>query len=188
MKRMTGCLLILCLIPGSLLAADWDPNDDTFDPSIHSVVVGDASWIGDPSPFVHLGLPRTGYTHVNPTNWDGFDPSVQISLMVPLKPGETTPQAGGMLMMIKGQTVEFIHVFEGGLKAKPKEERIQIKTAMKDTDWAVTFATAKGQLFLQLENKVNDKVDTYRFSINASKKLLGAIRHSLKKVESTTGK
>ncbi|TWT80328.1 hypothetical protein CA13_17410 [Planctomycetes bacterium CA13] len=188
MKRMIGCLLILCMIRGSLLAADWDPNDDTFDPSIHSVVVGDASWLGDPSPFVHMGLPRTGYTHVNPTNWEGFDPSVQISLMVPKKPSETTPQAGGMLMMNKNQTMEFIKVFENGLKAEPEEKRIQIKTGFKDADWAVTFASEKGQRFLQLENKTKDKVDTYRFSVNASKKLLGAIRHSLKKVESTTEK
>jgi hypothetical protein len=108
--------------------------------------------------------------------------------MVPLKPGETTPQAGGMLMMNKDQTMEFINVFEDGLKAEPKEERIQVKTAFKDADWAVTFATDKGQRFLQLENKTKDKVDTYRFSINASKKLLGAIRHSFKTLESRTDK
>ena len=134
----------------------------------------------------HLGLPRIGYTHVSLTHWEGFDPSVQISLMVPLQPGETTPQAGGMLMMNKAQALEFIHVFEDALKAEPKEKRIQIKTGFKDADWAVTFATDKGQRFLQLENKTKDKVDTYRFSVNASKKLLGAIRHSLKKLDSTT--
>ncbi|TWU25230.1 hypothetical protein Pla52o_15280 [Novipirellula galeiformis] len=185
---MSGCLMMLGMISGSLLAADWDPNDDTFDPSIQSVVVGDASWIGDPSPFVHLGLPRTGYTYVNATHWDGFDPSVQLSLMVPLKAGETTPQAGGMLMMNKVQTIELIKLFETGLRADSKQEPIQIKTAMKDVNWSMAIATDEGQRFIQLQNKTNDKVDTYRFSINASKKLLGAIRHSLQKLESTTGK
>ncbi|QDT11310.1 hypothetical protein [Planctomycetes bacterium K23_9] len=188
MKRIIGSLLVLCLLSGSLVAGDWDPNDDTFDPSIKSVVVENTTWLGDPSPFVHLGIPRTGYTHVNQTNWDGFDPSVQISLMVPLKPGETKPRAGGMLMMNQAQTTELIQVIEGALKSEPKEERIQIKTGMKDADWALTFATDKESRFLQLENKTKDKVDAYRFSINASKKLLGAIRHSLKQLESTIKK
>ena len=91
-----------------------------------------------------------------------------------------------MLMMNQAQTVKFIRVFEDALKADPKEERIQIETGFKEADWAVTFSADKGQRFIQLENKVEDKVDTYRFSINASKKLLGAIRHSLKKLDSTT--
>ena len=167
----------------SLLADDWDPHDDTFDPSIHSVVVGDASWLGDPSPFIHTGLRRTGYTHVNQVEWEGFDPSVQISLMVPLHPGEATPPAGGMLMMNESQTSQFIKVFDAGLKADPSDKRITIKTGFKDADWALTFASEKGQRFLQLENKSKDKVDIYRFSTNASKKLLGAIRHSMKKLQ-----
>ena len=62
-----------------MFAADWDPMDETFDPSIHSVVIGDRSWLGDPSPFTHVGLKRTGYTHVMPTNWEGFDPSIQAT-------------------------------------------------------------------------------------------------------------
>ncbi|NND98662.1 MAG: hypothetical protein HKN47_15175 [Pirellulaceae bacterium] len=184
MRRVTGCLLLGCLLAGSVIAADWDPSDDTFDPSIHSVVVGDATWLGDPSPFVHTGLPRTGYTHVNAIHWEGFDPSVQLSLMVPLKAGETTPQAGGMLMMNQDQTVAFIKAVQSGIQAEPKQKRIPIKTAMQDADWALTFATDNGQRFIQVENKTKDKTDTYRFTINASKKLLGAIRHSLKVVES----
>lgn len=129
MNRMIGCFLMICINGGFLQGADWDPNDDTFDPSIHSVVVGDASWLGDPSPFVHLGLPRTGYTHVNQTNWEGFDPAVQISLMVPLEPGEKTPPAGGMLLLNQAQTLKFIQVFQDGVRAKSTQERFQIKTA-----------------------------------------------------------
>jgi len=184
-KRILGCLLILTTIPGLLFADNWDANDDTFDPTIHSVVIEDTSWLGDPSPFVHAELSRTGYTHVNPTNYAGFPPSLQISLMVPLKPGETTPSAGGMLMFDKTQTEELIKALEAGLKSAPKDDlkRIQLRTAFKDADWSLAFATDNEQQFVELRNKTKEKVDTYRFSINASKKLLGAVRHTLTKVE-----
>jgi hypothetical protein len=48
--------------------------------------------------------------------------------------------------------------------------------------------TDKGKRYLQLENKTKDKTDEYRFSINASKKLLGAIEHSLKSLDSNARK
>ncbi len=190
MKLKIVCCLILCLFAGSLTADDWDPNDDTFDPTIKSVVIGNASWIGDPSPFVHTNTSRTGYTYVNETNFEGFPPSVQISLMVPLAPGETKPSVGGMLMFNKDQTVKIARVLTEVLKANEQEQknRIQIETSLKDADWVLVFVTDNGQRFLQLENKLKDKVDKYRFSINASKKLLGAVQHSLKGLEPKTDK
>jgi hypothetical protein len=189
MKLNIICVLICCLIAGSLSADDWDPNDDTFDPNIKSVVIGDRSWIGDPSPFVHTGSSRTGYTHVNATNWEGFDPAVQISLMVPLKVGETQPTAGGMLMFNKDQTVKVVQILTDAVRSDQKEvKRTQISTSLKDADWALFSTTDKGQRFLVLENKTKDKVDQYRFSINATKKLIGAVKHSLKNLDSETKK
>lgn len=188
MKRLLAFLFGLSAMCGSLAADDWDPNDDSFDPSIQSVVIGDSSWLGDPSPFLFTGLERTGYTHVNQVNWDGFDPSVQISLMVPQKDGETEPPSGGMLLLNGAQAVELIRILEAAAKEDPKEERISIKTGMKEADWALTGTIEDRQRFIQLESKSKDQVDIYRFSINASKKLLGAIRHSLEKLESTPTK
>lgn len=207
-------LLLLCAAPGFLFAADWDPNDDTFDPTIHSVVAGDASRLGDPSPFVHMGIKRTGYTYVHTTAWEGFDPSVQISLIVPQKPGDTTPPPTGMLMINRSQTEEFLKAFEVAIgatpdkKTSPKKEatpdkkegadkkaatdkepkRVQIKTAFKNANWGLSATTEKGRRFLSFENKSKDRVDTYRFSVNASKKLMGAIQHSLKKLKAKAPK
>ena len=188
-NRMIGFLL-LCMISAPLFADDWDPNDDTFDPNLQSVVIGDRSWIGDPSPFVHTGSSQTGYTYVNATNYAGMDPAVQISLMVPLKPGETVPAAGGMLMLDKNQTEAFVKALANKMTTPPtdKQERLPINTSLKGADWALTFAAEKEGRFLQLENKTKDKVDTYRFTINASKKLRGAIQHSLSKLDSKTDK
>lgn len=178
--------LISWTFAGSLIADDWDPNDDTFDPKIKSVVIGDRSWIGDPSPFVYTGLSRTGYTHVNATQFQGFPPAVQISLMVPLVAGETKPPAGGMLMFDKAQTTKVIEVPKDAVKdgQKDQQKRVQLKTSLKNADWVLVYVTNQGQRCLQFENKTKDKTDKYRFSINASKKLLGAIQQSLKSLES----
>jgi hypothetical protein len=187
-KPLLGCLLGLFAMCASSRADDWDPNDDTFDPRIQSVVIGDSSWLGDPSPFLFMGLARTGYTHVNQVNWEGYDPSIQIALMVPQKDGETQPPAGGMLLLNHAQGSEFIKVLEGAVKAQPKQKRTVIKTGMKDAHWALTCVAEEGQRFLQLESKSQDQVDVYRFSVNASKKLLGAMRHFLEKLEKTSEK
>ncbi|MCA9135705.1 MAG: hypothetical protein KDB00_03075 [Planctomycetales bacterium] len=186
MKQLFGCLLLACVFVGPIVAGDWDANDDSFDPNIHSVVIGDRSWLGDPSPFVFTELSRRGYTHVNATNYEGFDPSVAISLMVPNPLGDTSSPHGGMLMMNKDQTLVFIKHVTDLLKAEEKdsEKRIEIKSAFKGADWAlVSKHDDSGQLIVQLENKTADKTDVYRFTANASKKLLGAIRHSLKKLD-----
>lgn len=184
------CILIFSLLAGSLVAQDWDANDDTFDPKLKSVVIGERSWIGDPSPFVFTEQSRTGYTHVNATQFEGFPPSVQISLMVPLAAGEKTPPAGGMLMLDKEQTTEMVKVLSEALKAGKKvdSKRVKLKTALKDADWTLVSSSEKDQRFIQLEFKSKDKVDKYRFSINASKKLLGAIQHSLKSLDKKTKK
>ncbi len=188
MKCLLVCLVGVALFLSPANADDWHPDDDTFDPNITSVVIGDRSWIGDPSPFLHTGTPRVGYTHVNAVAYQGFDPSVQISLMVPLEPGEKTPPAGGMMMLNKAQASTLIQAFEAGLKAEPKnkDQRIKIETGFKEADWALTFASEDGQRFLQLENKTKDKTDTYRLTLNATKKLIGALQHSLEKLEAKT--
>lgn len=185
MKRLFGCLLSLFLFTGSLIAGDWDPMDDTFDPSIQSVVIGNRSWLGDPSPFVHVESSRTGYTHVRATNYEGFDPSVSVSLMVPLEPGEAKPPAGGMLMLNAAQATELVRLFANRLatESKPPSKATAIKNAMKDTDWSVSMVNAKGKRFIQLQNKLKDQTVTYRFSASATKKLAGAIQHSMKQLD-----
>lgn len=178
-------------ICGQLVADDWDPEDDTFDPNIKSVVIGERSWIGDPSPFKHVGLSRTGYTHVNATNFQGFPPAVQISLMVPSAAGETKPPAGGMLMFDQSQASKFIEVFDQAIKASMNTDSgtsefkpTSIKTSLKGANWTLQVVTENDQRLLELtyqtKQQTSEKADRYQFSINASKKLLGAVRHSLK--------
>lgn len=180
--RLLCCFSVLCLLAGSAIADDWDPNDDTFDPDVKSVVAGNRSWIGDPSPFVYVALSRTGYTHVQATDYAGFDPSVNISLMVPQEAGETQPPGGGMIMLNKQQVVELVKAVREMLKAESAElpKRLEFKTMLEGSQWALLSVPGdKGQRLLQLESKGEEKTDKYQFSVNATKKLLGAIEHSL---------
>ncbi|MEM9645202.1 MAG: hypothetical protein AAF989_09425 [Planctomycetota bacterium] len=184
MRRILAVFTVLCLVSGVSIAANWNAEDDTFDPGIHSVVIGDRSWLGDPSPFVHSGVQRTGYTHVQKTEWEGFEPSVQLSLIVPSKPGEKMTQVGGMLLLNEDQATKFLDVVESWFKSdSDSEKRIPIETGMKNAHWEFKFLTDKGQRFLQLESKNKEKVDRYRFGVNPSKKLVGAIRHSLSLIQ-----
>jgi hypothetical protein len=192
---LLACLILTLTCCGSTFADDWDPNDDSFDPTIKSVVIGDRSWIGDPSPFVHAGLSRTGYTHVNATNFEGFPPAVQISLMVPLKAGESKPPAGGMLMFDQMQAKTFAEVLENKIKASQAEDSkpattkpVKVTTSLEQAHWTLEVVTNKEQRFLEFKHKQNDKTEGYRFSVNASKKLLGAFRHSLKSLETQSNK
>ncbi len=190
LRTILGCLMLSCAFAHSSIAQDWDANDATFDSSIKSVVIGDRTWIGDPSPFMHTGTPRTGYTYVNTTNFQGFPPAVQVSLMVPTAVGETKAPAGGMMMFDKDQTAKMIEILKEAVNAKKRDpkKRIQIKTALQGADWALVHVTNDGKQLLQLENKTKDKTEKYQFTINATKKLIGAIQHSLKNLKADKAK
>jgi hypothetical protein len=176
-----GCFLI-CF--GSHQESEWRADDDTFDPSLHSVVIGKNSWIGDPSPFVLAGVNRTGYTYAQKTNYAGMPASVQLSLMIPLEGDETQPPGGGMLMTDAEQTKTFLELIRKGIDCKPADafEAVEIKTAMADTKWALRLNQEDGKHLIELVDSQGDKEKVYQFSVNASKKLVGAIEHSLKKL------
>ncbi len=186
--RYLCCWLFLLLcVPGSGLAQEWDPEDTTFDPGIQSVVIGNRSWLGDPCPFVYMPLPRIGYTYVAATRFEGYPPSVQISLIVPLEPGETQ-SVGGMLMMNEKQTRELLEKLEAAIKhtettkdTKPNPERYQsvVATAMDHVKWTLSTITADEKPRIQFESSTDDKNEAFQFSANAARKLVGAIKHAL---------
>jgi hypothetical protein len=183
-NRTIGWLLLMLVAGPSLRAQEWSPEDDSFDPSIHSVVIGNSSWIGDPSPFIHLGSSRTGYTHVHTTNYEGFPPAVAIALMVPGEPGDTEPPAGGILMFDQEQAADWIATmerFSRSEESKPSKP-LKLNTAMKGAQWELVVVREDGKRLFRLNNQVDNKTETYQFSQNAVLKLLGAAKHSLKKL------
>ncbi|MCA9190813.1 MAG: hypothetical protein KDB03_03585 [Planctomycetales bacterium] len=146
MDRYLILLMVLAGIARPLLAQDWSAEDETFDPSIHSVVIGERSWIGDPSPFVHVDSARTGYTHVHATDYEGMAPAVQLSLMLPLLAGESEPPGGGMMLLNKEQTEVFMKAWSTAISRNPdqKPESISLKTSMSDAQWVLKCGGEKG--------------------------------------------
>lgn len=182
--------LAFSLVSGFVFAQDWDPEDTTFDPGVKSVVIGNRSWLGDPCPFMYTPLSRTGYTYVAATHFEGYPPSVQISLIVPLEPGETQ-SVGGMLMMNEEQARGLLNKLEAAIKhienskEKGSSERHQavVDTAMDHVQWTVVTSVAAGKPCIQFDSKTNDKVEAFQFSVNATKKLIGAIQHALSQLK-----
>ncbi|WP_149498732.1 hypothetical protein [Roseiconus lacunae] len=180
-SRLACCVALLVVLSTATVSAQWDPNDSTFDPALKSVVIGNRTWIGDPSPFVHQGTKRTGYTHVNANQYEGMDPSVGVSLMVPLEIGETKPVAGGIVMMNVEQAKAFVKAAEKLTKKKQDaESKVSLKTMIKDMNWTLSLEkeSPKSQVVV-LGNKSDDSDDRYQFSINAMKKLIGAVQHAI---------
>lgn len=179
---------------GMASADGWNAEDETFDPNLPSVIIGNRTWIGDPVPFtLATQSNRVGYTHIHTPNWAGFPPSVAISLMVPLQPGESKPIAGASLMLEQQQAALLAEKIAGMLKQETTAaekstmaKKWTLQTAMKGADWKLVSATDDDQTrFIQLENKVQDQVHAYRFSSSASKKLISAVRHFQKQLNKT---
>ena len=185
MRRATGLMslsfVIVSLAAHAATAADWDPNDDSFDPAVQSVVIGNRSWLGDPSPFVHTESARTGYTYVNANQYEGQDPSISISLMVPVEPGQKP--LGAMMLLSEKQAAKFaktskqLIAAEDGNDAKP----LPIET-MLDAKWTATLTTENEKRVIRWQQTSKDEKLTFVFSINATKKLLGAVAHAQKKL------
>lgn len=163
---------------------NWSADDDTFDPTIHSVVIGTNSWIGDPSPFVHATSKRTGYTYSHTTNYQGMAPSVQLSLMIPLEAGETQPPGGGMMIMDEAQSKIFIEAIRKAVEAKAddKFEAVPVKTSMESFQWTLRLKIEGDQKVIELVEKQEQAEHDYQFTVNASRKLIGALEHSLKEL------
>ncbi|MEL6107864.1 MAG: hypothetical protein AAFU85_17705 [Planctomycetota bacterium] len=181
-RRLVLLVFVILPLTTAATAQQWDPNDDTFDPAIQSVVIGNRSWLGDPSPFVFQSLKRTGYTHVNATNYEGMAPSVVVSLMVPIVPGETKA-LGASLFFDRKRAVAMQSLLKAALKEREEgsKERppIKLETSLDQADWKLVTAEEEGQRIFALENKIEEKTDRYRFSVNAMKKLLGAFEHAI---------
>jgi hypothetical protein len=166
--------------------SDWHADDETFDPKLKSVVIGNNSWIGDPSPFQWVETQRTGYTHVQPTKYEGLPPAIQVSLMVPQGTTEDQPHHGTMLLLSAEQTAQMLTQLKSLIETKSEKgtEKQRLPTAMEQADWQLGKQLQANTQYVEFENKVSDQTFVYRFSIPATKKLIGAIEHALEGLKS----
>lgn len=168
-------LLSLALSLPAFLQA-WDPDDDTFDPTIASVIADGATRIGDPSPFHREGYEERGFTHVGFSKPENGDPTVNLSLILPPDPDDPAKQLGGALYLPESKAKALADALETGADlAKP--------LLVWDVDWAgkwtLEYMEGKGLVFTQDHM---DRTVTFTLSIPAGKKLAGALRHSVGKL------
>lgn len=88
--------LLLFGVPNSW-AGTWDPDDDTFDPAVASVVAEGGTRLGDPAPFLRDGSEETGFTHVT-IQEDPVREMALISISL-LHPDPTEGGMGGFLFL-----------------------------------------------------------------------------------------
>jgi len=176
MRILPALLLFSCGF-GTVFA--WDADDDTFDPSIETVIVDGKTRLGDPAPFQQLGIEHRGFTHVGfqqPATGPGM---IVVSLLVDLVPGESTPPGAGMFLL-PADAEKLLDLLErsGVEEAEPGAVGEPIAGAMGDV-WKIVVSKQEGQSYIDLERSMAGTTLTFRFTRNASRKLAGAITHSL---------
>lgn len=168
-------LFLFCLIPSIVLA--WDPEDDTFDPTVATVIAEGSTRLGDPSPYIRVGYDEFGYTHVGSSIPEQGDPTINLSFIFMPSQDDPAKAVGGSVFLAVKEAEELAEVLEKGADLT-KEVKVQ------KSDWAglwtLVYEEDKGMIIAQ---EHNDRKAQLVFSINAAKKLAGALRHEVAKVQ-----
>lgn len=174
---MIRFLIVVSLLFSPFYLHAWDPDDETFDPTIHSVIADGATRLGDPSPFYREGYEERGFTHVGFTIPESGDPSVNLSLILPPDPDDPAKQLGGALYLPLKNARALVEALEKGADLSGTFLVWEVDWAGK---WTLRFAGEEGLVFQQ---EHMDKTVKFTLSIPAGKKLAGALKHSIQKVE-----
>lgn len=157
-------------------ALAWDPNDDTFDPAIESVIADGATLIVDPSPYVREGYEKFGFTHVASTIPEQGDTTINLSFIFMPAADDPNKAIGGSTFLSTENAEALVEALEKGAGLSGVFEIYKIDWAGL---WSLVYEEDKGMVFIQ-EN--NGQTARLVFSINAAKKLAGALRHEIGKV------
>lgn len=174
MRPFPLILLIGLCFSGALA---WDPEDETFDPTVFETIIDGNSRIGDPSPVYAKGSSVRGFTYVKGSKTPEAGVSVMVSLI--LSPDPAKPQAfmpGGAYLNAKeaGKLAEWLRL---GAELT-KTEVIHDHPGMGK--WTIRYESQHGII---LTNERGQESGDFVLSIAASKKLAGAVEHAVKSAE-----
>ena len=179
---LTTLLLLALAFPfHSLQADDWHPEDETFDPSIESVIVQGSTRLGDPTPFHKDGLGVQSYTVVDAKPDQNLGALIHFALIVPFVPGQTSPQEGGALFLSVDQTQKLVGYLKEALE-KPDKSR-DVGKVFDDgyyQQYTVVVDAKNASAPVVLRHEMNEEVDQFRFAINPTKKLIDTLEHFIK--------
>ena len=167
--------LLLCLsffaMPSVLRA--WDPDDETFDPTISETVIDGASRIGDPSPFYREGYDERGFTYVSFTKQEGGNSAVNLAFILQPRADDPAKLLGGSLY-ISAETGALLA--EALMKGADLNQPHSINKGGWMGDWTLTYEEEKGVVFKQEKDGQSVR---FFLSVPAAKKLAGALNHSI---------
>ena len=145
--KCSSALLSICLLFTSHCFADWNPDDDTFDPSIAETVANGSTRIGDPSPFRQDGYDIVGYTYLQAKSDENSGVLVWVSLIVPFVPAEMEKPGGASMFL----TLEQAETLQSHLVVLHRTRgdvidqfRLAVNPAKKMLD-ALTYYIAEGK-------------------------------------------
>lgn len=169
--RSLPLILLLGLLSPCALA--WDPEDETFDPSVFETIIDGSSRIGDPSPVYPKGSAVRGFTYVKGSKSAEAGVSVMVSLILtpdPAKPQAFLPGSAYLNAHEAGSLAEWLR--QGAALAKT--EVIHDHPGMGK--WTIRYEAEHGII---LTNSRGKESGEFVLSIPAAKKLAGAVEHAI---------
>lgn len=167
--------LSLCLLAPCVLA--WDPDDETFDPTVFESIIDGSSRIGDPSPVYPKGSTVRGFTYVMGSKTPEAGVNVMVSLIMtpdPAKPQAFMPGSAYLSADEAGNLAAWLR--QGA--ALEKSELINGTPGVGK--WTIRFEKEHGVILTYTQG---EQSGDFVLSIPAAKKLAGAVEHALAKAE-----
>lgn len=169
-------LLLFSLLSLPFILFAFDPEDDSFDPTVKFVIADGSARLGDPSPFLREGYDERGFTYVQANDSQGKK-VVQVSFIKMPDADDPAKNLGGAMFL----PLDTAKAFAAELA---KGEGLDKPVKVWDSDWAgkwtLSFVDGKGVV---LEQAMNGQAARFILSANAAKKLAGAVTHSVGEAE-----
>lgn len=167
--------LSLCLLAPSVLA--WDPDDETFDPTVFETIIDGSSRIGDPSPVYSKGSTVRGFTYVMGSKTPEAGITVMVSLIISPDPAQPQAFLPGSAYLPADDARKLAGCLRQGAELG-KTEVINDHPGMGK--WTIRYEEEHGII---LTNERGKESGDFVLSIPAAKKLAGAVEHALAKAE-----
>ncbi len=178
---MRSFLIILStgFLISSFCLADWNPDDDTFDPSITETIANGSTRIGDPSPFRQDGYDIVGYTYLVAKSDENSGVLIWVSFIVPFVPGEMEKPGGASMFLSVEQAETLQGHLEEAIENADAKDRQEVGVVVDNPSyetWKV-FVDGSTDAPVVLHRKRADAVDQFRLAVNPAKKMLDALTH-----------
>ncbi len=177
--RFLSILLSISFLFSILHAATWDPEDDTFDPSVKETIANGSSRIGDPSPFRQDGYDIVGYTYLVAKADENSGVLVWVSFIVPFVPGEMEKPGGATMFLSVKQAETLQALLTKATKGAGAKDRKKVGVVFENPTyetWKV-FVDGGTDAPIVLHRKRAENTEQYRLALNPAKKMLDALNH-----------